>query len=235
MSRHQVQFHWKNQHASTGQPFGDFDDFLAALTQDKRKKIRQERRKVAAAGVTFRWARGADITPADWVFFYRCYERTYLEHGNDPYLTPAFFQAMARDMAEHWVLFIAEREAADCLQFDSCRRRSDAGQRLKTPKSWPTAATGARCSGWTACTSRPAITSPSTGASATAWRASRAARRASTRWRAPCCRCRPPAPTGWPTRPLPTRWRAFWRARTRDGAYLHELRARSPLRHDDAS
>jgi predicted N-acyltransferase len=109
MSRHQVQFHWKNQHASTGQPFGDFDDFLAALTQDKRKKIRQERRKVAAAGVTFRWARGADITPADWVFFYRCYERTYLEHGNDPYLTPAFFQAMARDMAEHWVLFIAER------------------------------------------------------------------------------------------------------------------------------
>jgi len=109
MSRHQVQFHWKNQHASTGQPFGDFDDFLAALTQDKRKKIRQERRKVAAAGVRFRWARGADITPADWVFFYRCYERTYLEHGNDPYLTPAFFQAMARDMAEHWVLFIAER------------------------------------------------------------------------------------------------------------------------------
>lgn len=64
---------------------------------------------MAAAGVTFRWARGADITPADWVFFYRCYERTYLEHGNNPYLTPAFFQAMARDMAEHWVLFIAER------------------------------------------------------------------------------------------------------------------------------
>ena len=139
MPRHQVQFHWKNRvpprspapHgplppegalAALGRPGGgseaphrplrDFDDFLAALTQDKRKKIRQERRKVHDAGVTFRWARGADITPADWAFFYRCYERTYLEHGNDPYLTPRFFDAMARDMAAHWVLFVAERDGA---------------------------------------------------------------------------------------------------------------------------
>ncbi len=109
MPRHQVQFHWKNHHSSSGLPFRDFDDFLAALTQDKRKKIRQERRKVLEAGVRFRWARGAEITAADWAFFYRCYERTYLEHGNEPYLSPAFFEAMARDMAAHWVLFIAER------------------------------------------------------------------------------------------------------------------------------
>ena len=90
--------------------FRDFDDFLASLNQEKRKKIRQERRKVADAGVTFRWARGADITPADWAFFYRCYERTYLEHGNAPYLKPTFFQAMTKDMAEDWVLFTAEHE-----------------------------------------------------------------------------------------------------------------------------
>ncbi len=36
----------------------DFDDFLAGLAQDKRKKIRQERRKVAEAGVSFRALRG---------------------------------------------------------------------------------------------------------------------------------------------------------------------------------
>ena len=90
--------------------FTSFDDFLASLNQEKRKKIRRERRKVADAGIGFRWARGADITPADWAFFYRCYERTYLEHGNAPYLTPAFFQAMARDMAQDWVLFVAEQE-----------------------------------------------------------------------------------------------------------------------------
>jgi hypothetical protein len=33
------------------------------------------------------------ITQADWDFFYRCYERTYREHGNPPYLTRDFFRA----------------------------------------------------------------------------------------------------------------------------------------------
>ena len=90
--------------------FASFDDFLASLSQDKRKKIRQERRRVAEAGVRFRVAQGAGISPEDWAFFYRCYERTYLEHGNPPYLKPAFFAAMARAMPEHWVMFIAEHE-----------------------------------------------------------------------------------------------------------------------------
>ena len=108
MQRQQVQFHWKNEHPDTQIPFTSFDDFLASLNQEKRKKIRQERRKVADAGVVFRWARGADISAADWAFFYRCYERTYLEHGNAPYLKPGFFQRMASDMAEDWVLFVAE-------------------------------------------------------------------------------------------------------------------------------
>ena len=110
MQRSQVQFHWQNRHPATGSPFASFDDFVASLTQEKRKKIRQERRKVMDAGVRFRWARGADIAAEDWAFFYRCYERTYLEHGNAPYLTPAFFAAMAQHMAEDWVLFIAERD-----------------------------------------------------------------------------------------------------------------------------
>ena len=90
--------------------FRDFDDFLAALSQDKRKKIRQERRKVAQAGVTFRWALGVNIAEADWDFFYRCYQRTYLEHGNAPYLSRDFFARMAKTMLEHWLLFVAQRE-----------------------------------------------------------------------------------------------------------------------------
>ncbi|TAN11355.1 MAG: N-acetyltransferase [Burkholderiaceae bacterium] len=109
MARRQVEFHWHNRHPQTGEPFADFGDFLTALARDKRKKIRQERRRVRDAGVTFRSARGRDITPEDWAFFYRCYERTYLEHGNAPYLTPAFFAAMAERMAATWLLFIAER------------------------------------------------------------------------------------------------------------------------------
>ena len=139
MLRHNVQFHWTHE----GWP--DFDAFLASLAQEKRKKIRQERRKVAEAGVTFRWALGADIAPADWDFFYRCYARTYREHGNPPYLSRDFFTRMARTMPEAWLLFVAEHEGqpiasslvalgagvaygrywgalqrVDCLHFEAC-------------------------------------------------------------------------------------------------------------------
>lgn len=139
MLRHTVQFHWLNN------AYSDFDAFLASLNHEKRKKIRQERRKVTDAGVAFRHARGRQIAPADWDFFYRCYERTYLEHGNAPYLTRDFFRRMADTMPENWLLFIAERagqpiassligvegevaygrywgalERLDCLHFEAC-------------------------------------------------------------------------------------------------------------------
>jgi hypothetical protein len=104
MLRHNVQFHWTNER------WDGFDDFLSSLSHDKRKKIRQERRKVNDAGVTFRWSRGDGISRADWDFFYRCYENTYWEHGNAPYLTRDFFLRMAKDMPQAWLLFIAERQ-----------------------------------------------------------------------------------------------------------------------------
>ena len=120
MLRNTVQFHWHNrvpvasrtpaEAAPSFHPYTDFDGFLASLTQEKRKKIRQERRKVAEAGVSFRWSRGADIAPQDWDFFYRCYARTYREHGNAPYLTRDFFRRMEQQMPENWLLFVAERQ-----------------------------------------------------------------------------------------------------------------------------
>ena len=107
LARQGVQFHWLNQ------DWPDFDAFLASLAQDKRKKIRQERRKVADAGVAFRALRGGAIREADWDFFYRCYERTYREHGNPPYLRRDFFRRMAADLPDHWVLFVAQRAGRD--------------------------------------------------------------------------------------------------------------------------
>ncbi len=134
MTRNTVQFHWKNQEA---QSYASFDDFLSTLAQDKRKKIKQERRKVAEAGVTFRWALGADITPEDWAFFYRCYERTYLEHGNAPYLSRAFFKSMAQDMPENWLLFTAERQgkpiATSLIAARAISTRADGQFDLKMP------------------------------------------------------------------------------------------------------
>ena len=108
--RQTVQFHWQNR---PGPGYADFDDFLATLKQDKRKKIRQERRKVMDAGVRFEWRRGADIQAGDWDFFYRCYERTYLEHGNRPYLSRDFFARLQDSQPGQWLLFIARNAAGE--------------------------------------------------------------------------------------------------------------------------
>jgi predicted N-acyltransferase len=105
LARHTVQFHWEN--STDG--YASFDSFLGSLAQEKRKKIRQERRKVTDAGVSFRTLQGCEISACDWDFFYRCYERTYFEHGNVPYLNRDFFHAMANTMPEDWLLFVAER------------------------------------------------------------------------------------------------------------------------------
>lgn len=103
--RHTVQFHWNNSRDG----YLSFDDFLNSLTQEKRKKIRQERRKVKESGVDFEHWEGAQISDQHWDFFYRCYERTYLEHGNAPYLSRDFFDRMAHTMPENWLMFIAKR------------------------------------------------------------------------------------------------------------------------------
>ncbi len=112
MLRHTVQFHWSNKPAEA-ERFTSFDNFLMSLSQEKRKKIRQERRKVAEAGISFRWSLGSDISDADWDFFYQCYERTYYEHGNAPYLSRDFFTRMQRTMPENWLMFVAEHASAD--------------------------------------------------------------------------------------------------------------------------
>ena len=144
MQRQTVQFHWHNAQ------FTDFDHFLSSLSQEKRKKIKQERRRVHDAGVTFQTQVGSEISKQNWNFFYNCYERTYLEHGNAPYLSRSFFQSMQDHMADNWVMFIAERasqpiacsliaihalgtdhavaygrywgalERVDCLHFEAC-------------------------------------------------------------------------------------------------------------------
>jgi predicted N-acyltransferase len=48
--------------------------------------------------------------PEDWALLLRCYQQTYWEHGNPPYLSPAFFEAMRIDMPDNWLLFVAEHQ-----------------------------------------------------------------------------------------------------------------------------
>ncbi|MDE2566859.1 MAG: GNAT family N-acetyltransferase, partial [Burkholderiales bacterium] len=144
MIRHSVQFHWTQD---AERPIADFAALLARLQRDKRKKIQQERRRVAEQGVHFTIHEGAAITEPLWDFFYRCYTLTYAAHHSTPYLTRDFFAAMAATMPEHWVMFVARRgvapiaasliaidagrgaawgrywgctEAVSCLHFEAC-------------------------------------------------------------------------------------------------------------------
>ena len=103
MHRSGFQFHWFNA------GYGNFDDFLAALTHDKRKKIRQERKKLASLGVGFRWVEGRDSTDADWEHFYRCYADTYARHRSEPHLNRAFFANLRQSMPDNLVLIVAEK------------------------------------------------------------------------------------------------------------------------------
>ena len=111
-----MQFHWRNAgHA-------DFDAFLASMSHDKRKKIRQDRKKVAAAGLRHRWLRGDAIGADELDFFYQCYRATYFQHGNPPYLSADFFHR-ARDQPDAFVLILAERDGARGGGAEPGRRR----------------------------------------------------------------------------------------------------------------
>lgn len=104
MQRRGVQFHWRNANYST------FDDFLSAMNHAKRKNIRQERRKVRDAGVTFEWLEGAAITSSHWAYFTRCYRNTYRAHGSRPYLNQEFFEEIGATLAPHVLLILARRD-----------------------------------------------------------------------------------------------------------------------------
>ena len=106
LARQGVQFHWTQDAAA---PHADFQALLASLQRDKRKKIHQERRRVADAGVSFTVHEGGQINDALWQFFYHCYTGTYRAHGSTPYLSAAFFQAMAATLPQHWLMFVARR------------------------------------------------------------------------------------------------------------------------------
>jgi predicted N-acyltransferase len=123
MMRSTVQFHWTQPVDSQ---YRDFADFLARMQREKRKKIQQERRRVADAGVTFETFVGAAIGEVEWDFFYRCYRQTYREHHSTPYLTRDFFARVAQSMPENWLLFVASRGgkriAASLVVIDPVRR-----------------------------------------------------------------------------------------------------------------
>jgi len=103
MLRRTVQFHWRNA------GYADFEAFLARLSHQRRKNIRQERRRVRAAGVTLGWLEGRGIERRHWEFFHRCYRSTYAAHRSSPYLNLDFFLRIGAALPDNLVLVLAER------------------------------------------------------------------------------------------------------------------------------
>ena len=102
LKRTGVQFRWQNKN------YEHFEDFLATLSHDKRKKIHQERKKIVQAGVVCKQVKGVDATECDWDFFYQCYSNTYREHHSTPYLTRQFFELIGDNMPQNILLIVAE-------------------------------------------------------------------------------------------------------------------------------
>lgn len=104
LHRRDCQFRWQQR------GYGDFEGFLASLTADRRKKIRQERRKLSQAGLSFVWRNGDDCDASLQARIYACYANTYAVRGQMPYLTPAFFQRIFLIMPTTVQVLCVERD-----------------------------------------------------------------------------------------------------------------------------
>lgn len=119
LQRGGIQFVWQNA------GYDRFEDFLGELTHEKRKKIRQERKKIADQNIRCLRVSGRDISEAQWAFFFQCYQQTYAQHRSSPYLNLAFFQTLGQVLPDHVLLVLAEQAgqwiAASLMLFDEKR------------------------------------------------------------------------------------------------------------------
>lgn len=103
LRRQDIQYVWRND------GYAAFDDFLAALSSNRRKTIRRERRE-AQTGLDIRVLTGADITEAHWDAFFAFYMDTGSRKWGRPYLTRDFFSRVGETMADRIALVMAFRE-----------------------------------------------------------------------------------------------------------------------------
>ena len=103
--RKDCQFHWHNR------DYRDFDEFLGTFSAVKRKKVRQDRRRVSAAGIRFRRLHGDQLDDELWELVYRLISITFLRRGSLPYFTRDFFESISRTLPENILVILAETDA----------------------------------------------------------------------------------------------------------------------------
>jgi len=103
--RKDCQFHWHNQ------DYSDFDSFLNTFSAHKRKKVRQDRRRVADAGITFRRVRGRELDESAWRLAYQLISITFMRRGSMPYFDLEFFQSIGAELPDNILVVFAEKDA----------------------------------------------------------------------------------------------------------------------------
>lgn len=101
MERRDVQFHWHNR------GYRSFTDYISAMSADKRKKIKRERRRVAEQGVRVDMLPGDALGGRDWDRFYDFYRITHAAHASFHHLNRAFFHAIGESMASRILMAMA--------------------------------------------------------------------------------------------------------------------------------
>jgi predicted N-acyltransferase len=104
--RKDCQFHWHNQN------YTDFDSFLSTFSARKRKKVRQDRRRVADAGITFRRVRGPDLDESAWRIAYQLISITFMRRGSMPYFDLEFFKTISAELPDNVLVVFAEQDGA---------------------------------------------------------------------------------------------------------------------------
>ena len=102
--RKDCQFHWQNR------GYADFDEFLGTFSAKKRKKVRQDRRRVADAGITFKRLHGHEMDASRWQLAYQLISITFMRRGSMPYFDLAFFETIATELADNVLVVFAEQD-----------------------------------------------------------------------------------------------------------------------------
>ncbi len=98
------QFHWRNR------GYGDFDDFLDALSSRKRKTIRKERRAANADGMRIETITGDALEDRHMEAFYGFYINTVGRKWAHAYLNREFFLLLGQRLADRVVLVMASQD-----------------------------------------------------------------------------------------------------------------------------
>lgn len=104
MLRLGCQFHWHNQ------DYESFEDYLSHFNSSKRKKIRQERRRVKDQGISLEVLHGDEADEEQWEIYHRFYNSTFDRKYGYATFSQGFFQEIAQTMPRNIVLVLAKHQ-----------------------------------------------------------------------------------------------------------------------------